>query len=68
MPWWPALWDHNYFVERFPVLEPVFTNNFMRGAVTGLGLVNLFAGFADLALIFQHGGERTAGPTDGAER
>jgi hypothetical protein len=28
------------------------TNNFVRGAVTGLGVVNLFAGFADLALVF----------------
>lgn len=49
MPWWPALWDHNYFVERWPVLQPFLTNDFVRGAVTGLGLVNLFAGFADLA-------------------
>jgi hypothetical protein len=24
----------------------------VRGAVTGLGLVNLFAGFADLAVLF----------------
>ena len=24
----------------------------MRGAVSGLGLVNLFAGFADLAVLF----------------
>jgi hypothetical protein len=31
------------------------TNNFIRGAVTGLGLVNLFAGFADLALLFAPG-------------
>jgi len=52
MPWWPALWDHNYFVEKWPVLEPFLTNNFVRGAVTGLGLVNLFAGFADLAVVF----------------
>jgi len=28
------------------------TNNFVRGAVTGLGVVNLIAGFADLALVF----------------
>lgn len=61
MPWWPALWDHNYFVERFPLLETVLTNNFVRGAVTGLGIVNLIAGFADLALVFA---ERT-GSTDG---
>jgi hypothetical protein len=28
------------------------TNNFVRGAVTGLGLVNLYAGFVDLATVF----------------
>jgi hypothetical protein len=35
-----------------PVLRPFLKNNFVRGAVTGLGLVNLVAGFADLALVF----------------
>jgi hypothetical protein len=30
----------------------MLTNNFVRGAVTGLGLVNLCAGFADLARVF----------------
>lgn len=49
---WSAFWERNYFVELFPPLHAVITNNFMRGAVTGLGLVNLFAGFADLALVF----------------
>lgn len=68
MPWWPALWDHNYFVERWPVVEPFFTNNFVRGAVTGLGLVNLFAGFSDLALVFHRGDERRAESPDGADR
>jgi hypothetical protein len=68
MPWWPALWDHNYFVERWPALEPFLTNNFLRGAVTGLGLVNLFAGFADLALVFHLGAHRPAGTSDGIER
>lgn len=67
MPWWPALWDHNYFVERWPFLEPFLTNNFLRGAVTGLGLVNLFAGFADLALVFQQGTQHPAGPPDSFE-
>ena len=52
MPWWPALWDHNYFAETFPALQVILTNNFVRGAVTGLGLVNLAAGFADLAHLF----------------
>ena len=31
-------------------LRAILSNNFVRGAVSGLGVVNLFAGFADLAL------------------
>ena len=49
---WSTFWERNYFAEALPVLQPLLTNNFIRGAVTGLGLVNLVAGFADLALIF----------------
>jgi len=49
---WSAFWEHNYFAIAWPALQSIVTNNFVRGAVTGLGLVNLFAGFADLALVF----------------
>jgi hypothetical protein len=49
---WSAFWERNYFAESWPALQPLMTNNFVRGAVTGLGVVNLFAGFADLALVF----------------
>ena len=51
MPWWPAFWEHNYFALSFPLFRSVLTNNFVRGAVSGLGVVNLFAGFADLAYL-----------------
>ncbi len=49
---WSAFWDRNYFASAWPELRPLLTNNFLRGAVTGLGVVNLCAGFADLALVF----------------
>lgn len=49
---WSGFWDRNYFASAWPGLRPVFTSNFLRGAVTGLGFVNLYAGFADLALVF----------------
>jgi hypothetical protein len=39
-------------VYAWPALRPVLTNEFVRGAVSGLGLVNLFAGFAELAPVF----------------
>jgi len=49
---WSAFWEHNYFADAWPFLQPLMTNNFVRGGVTGLGVVNLFAGFADLSLLF----------------
>ena len=52
LPWWPALWEHNYFSMAWPPLRTLLSNNFVRGAVSGLGVVNLFAGFADLAYFF----------------
>ncbi len=52
MPGWPAVWGHNYFALAWPPLRTFLTNNFVRGAVSGLGIVNLFAGFADLAYLF----------------
>ena len=51
LPWSP-FWDRNYFASAWPGLRPIITNNFLRGAVTGLGFVNLFTGFADLAIVF----------------
>jgi len=52
LPWWPAFWEHNYFAVAWPPLGTLLTNNFVRGAVSGLGVVNLVAGFADLARLF----------------
>lgn len=49
---WSGFWENNYFAVAWPPLQTLLTNNFVRGAVTGLGVVNLVAGFADLALLF----------------
>ena len=49
---WSAYWDRNYFAETMPVVHALITNNYLRGAVTGLGLVNIFAAVADLVGMF----------------
>jgi hypothetical protein len=49
---WSTFWDENYFASVIPALERVFTNNFVRGGVTGLGFVNLVAGVSELTGIF----------------
>jgi hypothetical protein len=47
---WSEFWEHNYFAMAWPVVRSIVTNNFVRGGVSGLGVVNLVAGFADLAV------------------
>jgi hypothetical protein len=34
----------------WPLVHSIVTNNFVRGGVSGLGVVNLVAGFVDLAV------------------
>ena len=37
---------------RWPAITPWLVNDFVRGGVTGLGVVNLVAGLADLVPVF----------------
>jgi hypothetical protein len=46
---WSAFWDRNYFAVTFPPLQDILRNNYIRGAVSGLGIVNLLMGFEELA-------------------
>jgi hypothetical protein len=58
---WSAFWDRNYFAQLAPALGAVITNDFVRGAVSGLGLINVLAGLADLvALVLARSAERPA--------
>lgn len=45
---WSTYWDHNYFASALPSVRLFITNNFVRGAVSGLGIVNMTAALADL--------------------
>lgn len=49
---WSSFWDGNYFVRAVPLLNDIFTNNFVRGGVSGLGVVNLVAGLSELTGVF----------------
>ena len=42
---WSSIWDQNSLLSYYPDLKKVILNNFFRGAVSGLGLANLFLGF-----------------------
>jgi len=49
---WSAVWTHNYFVAAWPLVAAVAGNDYVRGAVSGLGLINLVAGGAELIGLF----------------
>jgi len=48
---WSAFWDRNYFAELVPTIHAFITNNFVRGAVSGLGVINLLSGIGELVSI-----------------
>lgn len=45
---WSDFWERNYFVQAWSMLEAVVTNNYVRGAVSGLGFVNVVFGLSEL--------------------
>lgn len=45
---WSDFWESNYFLEIWPALGRAAVNPFVRGAITGFGVVNVCAGLADL--------------------
>jgi len=46
-PWTP-LWDSNWLLQLLPSARGLLLSAFTRGAVTGLGLVNLVLAARDL--------------------
>ncbi|MFZ0880143.1 MAG: hypothetical protein WCA98_04980 [Candidatus Acidiferrales bacterium] len=37
---WSSYWEANYFLNRFPGLIPFLLNPYLRGAISGLGLLD----------------------------
>ncbi len=50
---WTSLWDGNPLIQPHPVLRGVVLSPFLRGAVTGLGLVNLMLAVHELREAWQ---------------
>ena len=45
---WSAIWERNYFLQAYPSLRPIMLAPSFRGAVTGLGLANVYVGLREL--------------------
>jgi hypothetical protein len=41
LPWSRQYWDHNYFLSRYPELIRFLLHPSMRGAISGLGILDI---------------------------
>lgn len=48
---WSRFWERNYFADLVPAIHFVITNNYVRGAISGLGLVNIWFALAELSWV-----------------
>jgi hypothetical protein len=44
---WTALWDNNYFFSLTPHWNYFWLSTYLRGAISGVGLVNIWIGVAE---------------------
>ena len=62
---WTVAWQHNYFGSLFPPLGTLMVNEFVRGGVSGVGLITVVAGLRDLtSAIFARQVDRQDPPTE----
>lgn len=50
---WTLLWDNNYFFSLQPQHSEIWLSNHLRGAVSGVGLVNLWMGLQELLRVMR---------------
>jgi hypothetical protein len=47
LPWLP-IWDNNYLLYLYPHMRQVVSNSFLKGAVLGLGILNILIGVQEI--------------------
>lgn len=57
---WTVLWEANYLLQPSPLLRSVLLSTFARGAVTGLGLVNVVLAVDEARQLFGTTRERVS--------
>jgi hypothetical protein len=56
-PWLGDAWSLNYFESLGPAFRTIWDGPYFRGAVTGLGFVNIYIGLLQVARMFRRAPE-----------
>lgn len=59
---WSGFWDRNFFAGFLPSFSQIFASPYARGAVSGVGVVTMLGGLAEIGGAFALRREATAPP------
>jgi hypothetical protein len=65
---WSGFWDHNRFVQARPGIEALLASPYARGAVTGIGVITVFAGIAELVSVVAARARSRSGNSERAQQ
>jgi hypothetical protein len=51
---WASFWGKNYFIDHYPLVSGISHNYFLRGAVSGLGLADIWLAVYEIWRLLRH--------------
>jgi hypothetical protein len=48
LPWWARFWDKNGWLMAHPAIDALLLQGWVRGLVSGFGLVDVWIGISEL--------------------
>ncbi len=48
LPWWAKFWDQNGWLMAHPAVDGLLMQGWVRGLVSGIGLVDVWIGISEL--------------------
>jgi hypothetical protein len=61
---WSAFWEHNHFAATHAAIALLAASAYVRGAVSGIGVITMLAGLAELASVIVSRRREPAGPPE----
>ncbi|MBI2819499.1 MAG: hypothetical protein HYX73_05930 [Acidobacteria bacterium] len=52
---WSSVWDRNFLLGYLASLQPILRSHYVRGAVSALGVVNIWLGLAEAVTLYRLG-------------
>lgn len=62
---WSVFWERNAFIERVPLVDQALTDPFVRGAISGVGVLCLWAALVELATLLARRRDRDGSAVEG---